>query len=107
MQRSIFFWQIAFGIGLLLAWHACSLIWGVAWISSPVLVAGKLALWLATGAIYLHILTTLAEMVVGLAIGVVLGAICGLLLGMSRPVAVILRPLVFAAYSVPLISLGP
>jgi len=40
-------------------------------------------------------------------VGVVLGAMCGLLLGMSRLVATVLRPIVFAVYSVPLVSLAP
>jgi NitT/TauT family transport system permease protein len=107
MQRSTFLWQLAFGIGLFVAWHACGLVIGVAWISSPALVARKLADWFTTGAIYVHVMTTLTEMVVGLIIGVVLGALCGLLLGMSRLVATVVRPIIFAIYSVPLISLAP
>ena len=107
MQRSTFLWQVAFGIGLLGAWYACGLVFGVAWISSPALVARKLAAWLMTGSIYVHVMTTLTEMVVGLIIGVVLGVLCGLLLGMSRLVATVLRPIIFAIYSVPLISLAP
>lgn len=107
MQRSTLLWQIAFGIALLGAWHACGLIFGVAWISSPVLVARKLADWLTAGTLYVNVMTTLTEMVVGLVIGVALGALCGLLLGMSRLVATVLRPIVFAIYSVPLVSLAP
>lgn len=107
MQRSTLLWQVLFGVGLLLAWHAGGLIFGVAWISSPALVAAKLAGWLMQGAIYVHIMTTLIEMLVGLIAGVALGAICGLLLGMSRLVAAVVRPIVFAAYSVPLVSLAP
>jgi NitT/TauT family transport system permease protein len=107
MQRSTLLWQIAFGIALLSAWHVCGLIFGVAWISSPALVARKLADWLTAGTLYVNVITTLTEMVVGLVIGVVLGALCGLLLGMSRLVATVLRPIIFAIYSVPLISLAP
>ena len=87
MTRSILIWQLALGTGLLLAWHACGLVFGVSWISSPALVAAKLAAWLTSGSIYVHIFTTLTEMVTGLILGVVLGAVCGLLLGMSRFVA--------------------
>lgn len=107
MQRSTLLWQIAFGVGLLVVWYACGLVFGVAWISSPTLVARKLAGWFSSGAIYAHILTTVTEMVVGLMVGVVLGTICGLLLGMSRLVSTVLRPIVFAVYSVPLVSLAP
>jgi NitT/TauT family transport system permease protein len=107
MQRSSFLWQVAFGIGLLAAWYACGLVFGVAWISSPPLVAKKLGQWLTAGAIYVDVMTTLTEMIAGLIIGVVLGVLCGLLLGMSRLVATVLRPIIFAIYSVPLISLAP
>jgi NitT/TauT family transport system permease protein len=107
MERSTFLGQVSFGIGLLLAWYVCGLIFGVAWISSPVLVARKLAQWLTAGAIYVDVATTLTEMVAGLIIGVVLGVLCGLLLGMSRLLATVLRPIIFAIYSVPLISLAP
>ena len=107
MERSTFLGQVSFGIGLLLAWYVCGLIFGVAWISSPVLVARKLAQWLTAGAIYVDVATTLTEMVAGLIIGVVLGVLCGLLLGMSRLLARVLRPIIFAIYSVPLISLAP
>jgi NitT/TauT family transport system permease protein len=107
MQRSPLVWQIAFGVGLLVAWQACGATFGVAWISSPALVAKKLAGWLMDGAIYVHTMTTLVEMLAGLMLGLVLGVVCGLLLGMSRLVAMIIRPIVFAVYSVPLVSLAP
>jgi NitT/TauT family transport system permease protein len=107
MRRSTLVWQIAFGAGLLLAWQACGIIFGVAWISSPALVVRKLADWLVNGAIYAHVMTTLVEMLAGLMLGLVLGAVCGLLLGMSRLVAAVVRPIVFAIYSVPLVSLAP
>ena len=107
VERRTLAWQLAFGAALLLAWHVCGLAFGVTWISSPVLVAKRLATWFASGDIYVHVMTTLAEMLIGVAIGVTLGVVCGLLLGMSRVVAVIVRPLVFAVYSVPLISLAP
>jgi NitT/TauT family transport system permease protein len=107
MQRSPLVWQIAFGVGLLVAWQAFGLAFGVAWISSPARVAKKLAGWFVDSAIYVHMMTTLAEMLAGLMLGLVLGAVCGLLLGMSRLVATIVRPIVFAVYSVPLVSLAP
>ena len=107
VERSTVLWQVAFGAGLLLAWHACGLVFGTAWISSPVLVGRRLADWMTHDAIYLHTATTVAEMLAGLAAGVVLGAVCGILLGMSRLVANVLRPLVFAVYSIPLVSLAP
>jgi len=106
-MRHTVLWQVAVGIGLLCAWYGFGLVIGAAWISSPVLVAARLADWFATGTVYVHVLTTLTEMLAGLVIGVVLGALAGLLLGMSKLVAAVLRPIIFAFYSVPLISLAP
>jgi NitT/TauT family transport system permease protein len=66
----------------------------------------KLAGWLQ-GSLYPHLATTLIEVVVGVAFGVTLGALAGLLLGRSPIAAGIVRPIVVAFYSVPLVALAP
>lgn len=100
-------WQIGVGLGALALWHATSALFGTRWISAPSLVGARLYDWFVLGEIYPHLLTTLAEMLIGLAIGVTLGIVFGLALGMSRAFANVMRPLVFAIYSVPLVSLAP
>ena len=98
--------QLALGIGLVLVWEACALVYGTTWISRPLLVAQQLWIWLRAD-LHVHVLTTLAEMLAGLGIGTVFGALAGLLLGRSGLLAVVLRPVVVALYSVPMVALAP
>jgi NitT/TauT family transport system permease protein len=102
----IVLWQIAVGFVLLGAWEAIGRVSGGAWTSRPTLIAAKLAVWLQ-GSIYPHVATTLAEVITGLIIGSLLGALAGLLLGRSPIAAGILRPIVVAFYSIPLVALAP
>jgi NitT/TauT family transport system permease protein len=99
-------WQIAVGACLLAGWEVFGLAREGAWVSRPSLVGGKIAVWLA-GDLHVHLGTTLAEVVAGLAIGGFCGAAVGLSLGRSTALAAILRPVVVAFYSVPLITLVP
>jgi NitT/TauT family transport system permease protein len=103
---SLRLWQIGIGLGFLAIWEAAALFFGAAWISSPLLVGARLGGWLAHD-LYLNVLTTLWEMIAGLLIGAGGGIVLGLALGRMRRLAEILRPLVYAVYSVPLIALAP
>lgn len=102
----IVLWQIAVGILLLVAWEIVGRVSGGAWTSRPSLIAARLADWLQ-GSIYIHLATTLTEVVVGLVAGASCGVLAGLLLGRMPIAAGILRPIVVAFYSVPLIALAP
>ena len=62
---------------------------------------------MAAGQLYLHVATTLTEVVTGLVAGSMLGVLAGLMLGRSPIAAGILRPIVVAFYSVPLVALAP
>lgn len=99
-------WQIAVGLGLLILWEWAGWATGSPWVSRPTLVGARLAEWFS-GEIYHHIWTTTIELTLGLAIGCVLGVLAGLILGRSPVVGGILRPIVVAFYSVPLVSLAP
>ena len=102
----IVLWQIAVGLALLGGWEAIGRISGGVWTSRPTLIAAKLAVWLQ-GSIYPHIATTLCEVITGLVVGSLLGALAGLMLGRSPIAAGILRPIVVAFYSIPLVALAP
>ena len=102
----IVLWQAVVGLLLLAGWEAVGDISGGTWTSRPSLIAVKLAGWLQ-GSLYPHLATTLIEVVVGVAFGVTLGALAGLLLGRSPIAAGIVRPIVVAFYSVPLVALAP
>jgi NitT/TauT family transport system permease protein len=99
-------WQAVLGLSILLVWEVSGRVGGSSWVSRPSLVAAKLADW-AMGDLYVHVATTLGEIVIGMAIGVPLGAACGVMLGRSARWGTLLRPLLVAAYSVPLVTLAP
>jgi NitT/TauT family transport system permease protein len=99
-------WQIVVGIALLAGWEVVGRVSGGAWTSRPSLIAAKLAVWLH-GSVYPHVATTLTEVVTGLAFGATLGVLAGLSLGRSPVAAGILRPIVIAFYSIPLVALAP
>jgi len=102
----IILWQIAVGVLLLVGWEFVGRVTGGTWTSRPSLIAAKLAVWLQ-GSIYPDIATTLTEVVTGLVAGTMAGVLAGLLLGRSPITAGILRPIVVAFYSVPLVALAP
>lgn len=102
----IVLWQIAVGIALLAGWEVVGRLFGGAWTSQPSLIAVKLAAWLR-GPLYPHLATTVVEVVTGLACGSLAGVLAGLVLGRSPIAAGVLRPIVVAFYSVPLVALAP
>ena len=99
-------WQVALGVLLLAGWETIGRLYGSEWTSRPSLVAVRLASWLH-GSLYIHVATTLTEVVTGLMVGAAFGVVAGLLLGRAPLAAGILRPIVVAFYSVPLIALAP
>jgi NitT/TauT family transport system permease protein len=103
---NILVWQIALGVGLLGVWAAAGALLGTTWISDPFLVGARL-FELAQGDLYIHVGVTFMEVGVGLTLGVLAGAVAGMVLGRSPTTSIILRPIVVALYSVPLVSLAP
>lgn len=99
-------WQIAIFVSFICVWEIGGRVSGSVWISRPSLVLARLVEWSANG-LHTHVATTLTEVISGLVIGSVLGTVAGIALGRLRTLANILRPIVMAAYSVPLITLTP
>jgi len=102
----VMLWQIGVGIALLAGWEAVGHGSSGEWTSRPSLIAVQLLAWFE-GPIYQHIATTAIEMIVGLMIGTACGTVAGLLLGRSKLLSVVLRPIIVAFYSVPLVALAP
>jgi NitT/TauT family transport system permease protein len=98
--------RVLFALAVLAIWQAAAALWGVEWTSSPLLVAARIGTHAGTG-LAGHIATTLSEIVMGLLIGVPAGTFTGLLLGRSRALSALLRPVVVAANSVPIVALAP
>jgi NitT/TauT family transport system permease protein len=76
------------------------------WVSRPSLIGVRLMQW-ARGDLYLHIATTVTELLVGLLFGTVFGILAGLWFGRAPLLAGVMRPVIVAFYSVPLIALTP
>ncbi len=104
--RAILAWQIGVGVVWLAVWEIAGAATGSQWISRPSLIAARLLRW-AHGDLYIHVATTLTEVVVGLLIGTAGGILAGLWFGRSPLLAGVMRPIVVAFYSVPLIALTP
>jgi NitT/TauT family transport system permease protein len=102
----IVLWQIVVGVLLLAGWEAIGRVFGSEWTSRPSLIAVRLAHWLQ-GNLYIHLATTLTEVVTGLVAGAALGVLAGLVLGRLPLTSGVLRPIVVAFYSVPLVALAP
>ncbi len=96
---SLLIWRLALLAVLLAAWQLGATLSASPWTSSPSLVALRIAEW-ASGDLWLHLSTTLAEMAMGLSIGVLAGVLAGLILGRMPLTALLLRPLIVALYSV-------
>jgi NitT/TauT family transport system permease protein len=97
-------WQVALGVGLILTWEASGRLLGTTWTSEPSRVAVQLFRWLG-GPLYVNLAVTVTEVAAGLAIGTALGVLMGLWLG--RAPVLVMRPIVVACYSVPLIAMSP
>ena len=101
-------WQIAVGVAAA-GRHGKrrARLHGSQWTSRAEPDRRRAAQW-AQGKLYLHIATTLTEVVTGLVASVAaFGVLAGLVLGRSPLLSVILRPIIVAFYSVPLIALAP
>ncbi len=104
--RAILAWQIGVGFAWLAVWEIAGATTASEWISRPSLIAARLLRW-ARGDLYIQVATTVTEVVVGLLIGTISGILAGLWFGRSPLLAGVMRPIIVAFYSVPLIALTP
>jgi NitT/TauT family transport system permease protein len=105
-ERFVLLGRIILMVGLLIGWELAGRFVDPIWISMPSLIAARLIRW-AGDDLVLHAATTVAEMAMGLALGVPAGILAGILLGRSPLLATLLRPIIVALYSVPLVTLAP
>ena len=105
-SRAILAWQIGVGLAWLALWEIAGATTGSTWISRPSLIGAQLLRW-ARGDLYVHLATTVTEVMVGLLVGTTCGILAGLWFGRSPLLAGVMRPIIVAFYSVPLIALTP
>src|ERR1700690_3259390 len=99
-------WRIVVAALFLGVWELVGRFGDGTWIGSPSLIALRLVTLIA-GPLWVNLGISLAEMGLGLALGVPAGAVTGLALGCMPRAARLLRPLILALYSVPLVTLAP
>jgi NitT/TauT family transport system permease protein len=105
-ERFVLLGRIVLMTGLLSGWELTGRFVDPTWISMPSLIAARLIRW-AGDDLALHAATTVGEMAMGLALGVPGGVLAGIFLGRSPLLATLLRPIIVALYSVPLVTLAP
>jgi NitT/TauT family transport system permease protein len=104
--RALWVSRLVLGVALLVAWELAGHLAMGEWISRPSLIAARLYL-LATTDLYIHLATTLAEIILGLIIGVPSGIAVGLWLGRAQLASALLRPVVIAINAIPIVALTP
>jgi sulfonate transport system permease protein len=108
-SRAILVWRLAVGVLLLLAWE-----WGsragaldAFFFSRPSDVAARVWRWIATGAIWPHLITTFVEAALSFAIGGLFGVVLGFALARAPFVAAVFDPYIRIANALPRVVLAP
>jgi NitT/TauT family transport system permease protein len=107
-NRRIIIGRILVGLVLLGVWEVLSGPFvDPFWISEPSEILIRLATWVSTGYLFLHMGVTLWEMAVGLVLGASVGIAVGFTLGRLQSVSELLTPYIAAFFSMPRIALAP
>ncbi len=96
-------------LGLLLAWQLV-IVWAdlpAFMLPSPRAVAERFWKVLKDGSLFLHLGTTLLEVLLGLLLGLVSATMTGYLLAKSRLIERLLAPYIVASQSVPMVAVAP
>jgi NitT/TauT family transport system permease protein len=99
--------RIGVTVGLIVLWQIVSPHLDHLIFSSPAEIMGRLWEWSLDGTLWINLLVTAEEIVLGYAVGAAAGIVLGLLLGSYPTVAAILDPILMAIYGVPKIAFGP
>jgi len=107
-ERQIVLWgRIGLMLGLLVAWQASGAHIDKLIFSTPLDIADRIREWAADGTLWLNLLVTAEEILLGYALGAAAGVVLGLLLGSFPLIARIFDPILMAIYGVPRIAFGP
>jgi len=106
-RNIIFAARIIVAASAILLWELMSPHFDRLVISSPVEIAARSWEWAKDGTLYLNLLVTGEEILLGYVAGAIAAVALGLLLGSYPTIAAILDPLLMAIYGVPKIAFGP
>jgi NitT/TauT family transport system permease protein len=102
-------WQIALGVAIVTVWQAGAAA-GIVdpfFFSRPSSIVARIATWIVSGSLWPHLIATLGEALLGLAIGAVLGVTTGFLLARSELAARVLEPYITMLNAIPRVVLAP
>ena len=106
--RSVLVYQCLVGVLLLAVWQSISgRLVKEMFVSTPAAVAREVVQLFLTGAIWVHLQTTLVEFAIGYLVGGVCGIALGVVLGRSAFVSAVAQPYIMAFYSIPKVALAP
>src|SRR5688572_717112 len=106
--RSVLAYQLLVGGLLIAAWQVSSgRLVKEMFVSTPTAVAREVVDLFVSGAIWVHLETTLVEFAVGYLVGGLAGIALGLVLGRSAFVSAVAQPYIMAFYSIPKVALAP
>ena len=108
-RASITLAQLALGAIILAAWQvgATLKLLDPFFFSRPTDIAGRVALWVANGSLWRHLVVTLEEAVLGLIIGAAIGITLGFVLARSPFAARVLDPYIAMLNAIPRVVLAP
>ena len=108
-RASITLAQLALGAIILATWQAGATLklLDPFFFSRPTDIAGRVALWVANGSLWRHLVVTLQEAVLGLIIGAAIGITLGFVLARSPFAARVLDPYIAMLNAIPRVVLAP
>ena len=108
-RTAVLLWQIAIAAIILAAWQlgVKAKILDPFFVSRPSAIAGRMATWVTSGAIWDDLLVTLEEACLGLIVGAALGIAAGFVLARSPLVSRICDPYITMLNAVPRVVLAP
>src|SRR6516164_2289709 len=108
-RASITLAQLALGAIILATWQAGATLklLDPFFFSRPTDIAGRVALWVANGSLWRHLVVTLEEAVLGLIIGAAIGITLGFVLARAPFAARVLDPYVAMLNAIPRVVLAP
>jgi len=108
-RASVTLAQLALGAIILATWQAGATLklLDPFFFSRPTDIAGRVALWVANGSLWRHLVVTLEEALLGLIIGAAIGITLGFVLARSPFAARVLDPYIAMLNAIPRVVLAP
>lgn len=102
-------WQIAVGVAIVSLWQGlvAAKLLDPFFVSRPSAIASRIATWVASGTLWMHLATTLEESLLGLIVGSAIGIALGFALARAPLVAAIFDPYIKMLNAVPRVVLAP